>query len=248
MRDNIAAASAKPDEARIWVGKVYADAQTVDVLDDSEGFATLDAKLLASLTNCAEGDLGRQIATFKELRAREEKPVKGRRLSLRFHEYFATSIKHGAIYGLEYLMSVKMVNDDLKGFINKWDSVLAGMKKEPDDNVRSGPKTQQCLLPKKGVCFEFQKTGKCKRCASCPHVLTSTRKAATKGRGKGKERSRSQSRSLTPGSRKETCKFWKAGHCHRVTDCAFQRPRENCPCEERGQEEEKEEGKATQEK
>ena len=32
-------------------------------------------------------------------------------------------------------MSVKMVNDDLKGFINTWDSVLAGMKKEPENNV-----------------------------------------------------------------------------------------------------------------
>ena len=31
-------------------------------------------------------------------------------------------------------MSVKMVNDDLKGFINN-NSVLAGMKKEPEDNV-----------------------------------------------------------------------------------------------------------------
>ena len=125
VRDNIAAASAKPDEARTWVGKVYRDSQTIDALDDSDGFATLDAKLLASLTNCAEGDLGRQIATFKELRAREDK----------IHEYFATSIKHGAIYGLEDLMSVKMVNDDLKGFINKWDSVLAGMKKEPENSV-----------------------------------------------------------------------------------------------------------------
>lgn len=74
----------QPDEARIWVGKVYADAQTVDALDDSEGFATLDAKLLASLTNCAEGD----PRSADSDRAREEKPAKGRRLLLRFHEYF----------------------------------------------------------------------------------------------------------------------------------------------------------------
>lgn len=32
-------------------------------------------------------------------------------------------------------MSVKLVNDDLKSFISKWDSVLAGMKKEPENNV-----------------------------------------------------------------------------------------------------------------
>ena len=289
VRDNIAAASAKPDEARSWVGKVYKDSQTIDALDDSEGFATLDAKLLASLTNCAEGDLGRQIATFKELRAREDKNVKGRHLLLRFHEYFATSIKHGAIYGLEDLMSVKMVNDDLKGFINKWDSVLAGMKKEPENSVLeayfhlavkrfkplehdlalydraadgSKERTYDFLITaaraylerkrlekmrdatkrslgskdttmpapeeKKGICYEFQKTGKCKRGSSCPYKHEKGREKS-KGKGKGKDRSQSRSRSLTPGSRKETCKFWKAGHCHRGKDCAFQHPEKTAP-------------------
>ena len=261
VRDNIAAASAKPDDARTWVGKVYTESQTIEALDDSEGFATLDAKLLASLTNCAEGDLGRQIATFKELRAREEKPVKGRHLLLRFHEYFATSIRHGAIYGLEDLMSVKMVNDDLKGFINKWDSVLAGMKKEPENNVveayfhlavkrfkplehdlalydraaegskersydflitaaraylerkrlekmRDATKrslgAKDVVVPapedKKGACFDYQKTGKCKRGSSCPYKHEKGREKS-KGKGKGKDRSQSRARSLTPGSR-----------------------------------------------
>ena len=126
----MSAASAKPDDARKWIGKVlFQEDQKIDALADSEGFPTLDAKLLASLTNCAEGDLGRQIATFKELQARENKPVKGRQVLLKFHEYFATSIKHGAIYDLEDLLSVRLVNDDLKSFISKWDSVLAGMKR-----------------------------------------------------------------------------------------------------------------------
>ena len=89
------------------------------------GFPTLDAKLLSSLTNCAEGGLGRQIATFKELQARENKPVKSRQVLL----------KYQAIYDLEDLMSVRLVNDDLKSFISKWDSVLAGMKKEPGQSV-----------------------------------------------------------------------------------------------------------------
>ena len=288
-------------KAGSWVGKVYKESQTIEGLDDSEGFATLDAKLLASLTNCAEGDLGRQIATFKELRAREEKPVKGRHLLLRFHEYFATSIRHGAIYGLEDLMSVKMVNDDLKGFINKWDSVLAGMKKEPENNVleayfhlavkrfkplehdlalydraaegskersydflitaaraylerkrlekmRDATKrslgAKDVVVPapedKKGVCFDYQKTGKCKRGSSCPYKHE---KGRDKSKGKGKDRSQSRSRSLTPGSQKETCKFWKAGHCHRGKDCAFQRPEKTVPAKKEDRKKKKKEKK-----
>ena len=45
------------------------------------------------------------------------------------------------------------------------------------------------------------------------------REKQRKGKGQG-----SQSVSIKPGSRKETCKFWKAGHCHRGKDCAFQHP------------------------
>ena len=81
---------------------------------------------------------------------------------------------------------------------------------------------------KKGACFDFQKTGKRKRGATCPYKHEKGRDKS-KGRGKGKERSRSQSRSLSPGSRKETCKFWKAGRCHRGKDCAFQRPEKTVP-------------------
>ena len=74
QRDNIFAESEKIAEA---VGNVYVDDQTVDVLHRSEGFAALDAKLLGSPANCAEGDLGRQIATFKHPWACENKPMKG---------------------------------------------------------------------------------------------------------------------------------------------------------------------------
>ena len=32
------------------------------------------------------------------------------------------------------------------------------------------------------------------------------------------------SRSLSPGSRNQDCRFWKAGKCHRGSECAFQQP------------------------
>ena len=132
VRDNVSAASAKPDKARLWLGKVYEDAVTTKDLDDSEGFITLDAKLLSSLTNCAEGDLARQLNTFKETKEKAKEPIKGRQILLLFHEYFATSIKHGAIYDVEDLICVKMVNEDLKGFVTRWESVIAGMRTEVD--------------------------------------------------------------------------------------------------------------------
>ena len=81
---------------------------------------------------------------------------------------------------------------------------------------------------KKGVCFDYQKTGKCKCGSSCPYKHEKGREKS-KGKGKGKGGSQSRARSLTPGSRTETCKFWKAGHCHRGKDCAFQHPEKTVP-------------------
>ena len=95
---------------------------------------------------------------------------------------------------------------------------------------------------KKGVCFDFQKTGKCKRGSSCPYKHEKGREKS-KGKGKGKDRSQSRSRSLTPGSRKETCKFWKAGHCHRRKDCAFQRPEKTVPAKKEDRKKKKKEKK-----
>ena len=48
------------------------------------------------------------------------------------HKHFSTSRKHGAVYDIEDLMAVAPVNDDLRGFITRWDAVIAGMTSEPD--------------------------------------------------------------------------------------------------------------------
>ena len=40
--------------------------------------------------------------------------------------------KHGAVYDIEDLMAVTLVNDDLRSFIPRWDAVIAGMTSEPD--------------------------------------------------------------------------------------------------------------------
>ena len=48
------------------------------------------------------------------------------------HKHFSTSQKHGAVYDIEDLMAVQMVNEDLRGFITRWDAVIAGMTSEPD--------------------------------------------------------------------------------------------------------------------
>ena len=93
---------------------------------------TLDAKLMSSLTNICEGDFARQLDIFKEEQAKSGTPARGRQALLMIHKHFSTSRKHGAVYDIEDLMAVTLVTDDLRGFITRWDAVIAGMASEPD--------------------------------------------------------------------------------------------------------------------
>ena len=292
VRDAVAAASKDPDRAISWFDKVYKDKVTMEDLADSEGMATLDAKLLSSLTNIVEGDLARRLDNIKERALMKGESTRGRQALWLFHDHFSTHIHLGAVYALEDLMSVRMKNDDLKTFISNWDSVLAGLQKHPDKDVlqtyfhmnikrfkpmehdlnvyersaigsqegsyewlyekanqylerrrleKMRDATRNRLAGRDGTgapapeaklyCYAFQR-GECKKGQSCPFLHEKDPKGKGKGRGKGKDKgkrkkstSRSPSRSLSPGSRNQVCKFWKAnGSCHRGDKCAFQHP------------------------
>eukprot|EP00435_Cladocopium_sp_Y103_P041216 s573_g11.t1 len=103
-----------------------------EALQDSGKFVTHDAKLTSSLTNICEGDFARQLDIFKEEQADNGTHACGPQALLMIHKHFSTSRKHGALHDIEDLMAVQLVNDDLRGFITRWDAVIAGMTSEPD--------------------------------------------------------------------------------------------------------------------
>ena len=104
MRDAVAAASKDPDKAISWFDKVYKDKITMEDLADSEGMATLDAKLLSSPTNVVEGDLARRLDNIKERALMKGGSTRGRQALWLFHDHFSTHIHLGAVYALEDVM------------------------------------------------------------------------------------------------------------------------------------------------
>ncbi|OLP94911.1 hypothetical protein AK812_SmicGene23039 [Symbiodinium microadriaticum] len=131
VREAIVAASDSPDKAHAWIAKVWEKDADEKALRDSEGFSTLDAKIMSALTNILEGDFGRQVDTFKETEAHSGRMVRGRQLLLRLHNYFATNALHGSVYDMEDLMNCKMVNDNLNAFLRNWDTILSGRSRTP---------------------------------------------------------------------------------------------------------------------
>ena len=133
MREAVVAASNKPDHAFKWLSKVWDQDTKIDDLRDTEGFPTLDAKVLSAVTNVLEGEFARQIDSFKEREAHAGRLVRGRQVLAKLDAYFATSALHGSLYEFEDLLGVKLVNENLITFMSNWDTVLSGMKVTPED-------------------------------------------------------------------------------------------------------------------
>ena len=140
VREEIRAASDKPDKAWEWLAEVYdknlKPAEKMEKLQDPGDFGTLDIKLFAALTRSAKGDLSQKILNHKEEQSMKGILVRGRQVLYMFDEYFRTSEEAGNLYQLEDLLKVARKGDnieDLKRFMNYWDRVLAGMNPIPEE-------------------------------------------------------------------------------------------------------------------
>ena len=133
VRDAVVATSDQPEKAFEWIEATWIPGQTVEVLCDSGMFVHLDAKLASALTNILEGDLARQVDISKEQEAKGKRYARGRQMMI--HKHFSTNIKHGAIYDFEDLLSVQLINEDLKNCMTRWDTVIAGMGNEQNEKT-----------------------------------------------------------------------------------------------------------------
>ena len=81
--------------------------------------------------------LGREIALRTELEDKEDRLIKGRQLLWLVYHHFRLTEEAGGLYDLNDLMAVKLKGDQsLDKFMANWDSVLAGMRAEPPEEVR----------------------------------------------------------------------------------------------------------------
>ena len=139
-RSNVVAASNNPEAAFKWIKEVEATGAKVEDFQNSGKFVTLDTKLASSLNAIARGELGRKLTLLSEREDREGRLAKGRQLLRVVYDHFKIDEFAGVLYELTDLMAVKIRNDNpspkqLEWFMTTWESTLAGMKKEPTDDV-----------------------------------------------------------------------------------------------------------------
>jgi hypothetical protein len=129
----IAAASGRGDAAFAWVSFTEQEGVSFDALRSSNGFDSLDAKLLAALVRAAQNTVvGGQISRAQEVAARKGFFLKGRQALHLIYDYYKVSESQVGVMDLADLISVELRDDGhLQTFIDNWDTVLCGMTKEP---------------------------------------------------------------------------------------------------------------------
>ena len=135
VRNEVSSASGVPHAAFQWILKVEKVGITIDELQDSENFPSLDAKLAAALCRIGQGDLNHQFNTLMERPAKAGKMATGRQLLHMVYSYYRISEVDGALLDLEDLMNVRLHGDDLRSFLTDWENVLTTMAVQPQEMV-----------------------------------------------------------------------------------------------------------------
>ena len=68
------------------------------------------------------GDFARQVDTCKEREAHHSRLAGGTQVLLMMDKYFSTNAFHGAVYDVEDLLAVTMVNEKLEVLMRNWDT------------------------------------------------------------------------------------------------------------------------------
>jgi hypothetical protein len=134
FKRTVASASSNPDKIFVWISQVES-AKSWKELNNSGEFASLDAKLATALGNILTGELARQINVVEERLALQMKMIKGRQIAWMIFEHFRITETEGAILEFEDLIAIELRGDNIKQFLNDWESCLINLKAVPPPEI-----------------------------------------------------------------------------------------------------------------
>ena len=127
FKKTAAAGSKEPEACFKWLCEVEKKGCTMQDLESSGKFETLDIKIAAGLTTLLNGEFQRQIQLLDEEYEREGKMVKGRQIALKIYQHFKISELAEGMLNIQDLLAVELKNDNLRAFLTDWELTLSKM-------------------------------------------------------------------------------------------------------------------------
>ena len=103
--------------------------------EPGEGWIALDRKLGSALTKIAKGEIGRELQQYQTTTLNNSQVVRGRVLLAMVFRYYASSSTGQVMYDMNHLQTLKLHSDNLEGFHNTWNMVLAELQTVPDKSL-----------------------------------------------------------------------------------------------------------------
>ena len=136
MKWVIANASMYPTRAFDWYKEIDR-AISIEDLEDSGEFETLDMKIADAFARAISGEFARQISILEtELMEKHGKFLKGRQIAWLLNNFFRMSEVEGSILEFEDILNVELRNGNLKQFLYEWDLCIMGMKEPPSESQK----------------------------------------------------------------------------------------------------------------
>jgi hypothetical protein len=135
VRDEVLAAFGRGKIAFDWIVEVEKPGATYATFANVGEFESLDGKLFAALTKVMTGELGRKVNQVKETGTKAGVLFRGRQVLWLVYDHYRMNDELGLIYDFRDLNSVRMRGGSLESFLNSWENVLLGMKKQPDEVI-----------------------------------------------------------------------------------------------------------------
>ncbi len=133
------ASSGRPDDLMLhYVQRVKREgARPEDFKKVYKKIGVWDAKLANAIAKKTRGALQRKIALYNEQALlKEQRTPTGRELWCIVVQWFATETEGDAMFAYGDVAELKMKGDNLAGFLDQWDMVLAGLRDEVSDDTK----------------------------------------------------------------------------------------------------------------
>ncbi len=95
----------------------------------------MDRKIAAGLMLICHGELGRELTQMSTTMYNNDQIVRGRSLLAVVFRYYASSNSGQVLYDLNHLQGLRMVGDNVEGFHNAWNMVMAELSSTPAEET-----------------------------------------------------------------------------------------------------------------
>ena len=135
VRKAFGSASGRPSQAYKFICVAEKPGITMEDLQDSGDFESIDCKLAAALTEILNSELRQDIKLLENQEHKHGRMLKGRQIYWVILQSYKVTEAEDSIHDFERINALRMRDDDLARFLAEWDNLLLDLHEPPSTKI-----------------------------------------------------------------------------------------------------------------